>query len=158
MKGIKHIVNIENPKGKVIRLYTEGLFYKAYEYSAYLFVHFIKKYNVRKKYLKNIACEVVSIGFPKATFEKIVDKNIKFVDEGDTRILLLDEEIDEAKYESWKADIALVIDAKPVVKPDISENTEIEAKLVDLIRSFRIENKTPMDCMLFIAELKTICG
>ncbi len=151
MNRIQSIVSLENPDNTAIRLYEEGLFYKAYEYSAYLFVKHIKSYQVRKKFYKNIAQEVVAIGFPKNSFETVVPKKIAIEEEGKVKILQLNATVATDEYKQWKENIPLG-NSKTAVKEVFTDN---EKCVLDLIRNFRIENKTPMECMLFVSEIKT---
>lgn len=151
MNRIQSIVSLENPDSTVIRLYEEGLFYKAYEYSAYLFVKHIKSYQVRKKFYKNIQQEAVAIGFPKNSFETVVPNEIAVEEDGNVKILQLNATIDTDEYKQWKENIPLG-NSNTTVKEAFTDN---EKRVLDLIRNFSIENKTPMECMLFVSELKT---
>lgn len=68
--GILEIVKAEIDNTE-ITLYKEGIFLRAYEHSAYLFVNQIKEYSITKKYYKNAKQEVVYIGFPQNSFSNI---------------------------------------------------------------------------------------
>lgn len=49
-----------------IHLYREGIFWKLYNQSAFHFSQLIKPYQVKKKYMKTLNMEIVSIGFPQS--------------------------------------------------------------------------------------------
>ena len=54
---------ILHPSSKHILLYKEGVFWVAYEQSAYYIAQY-KGYKPTKKYFKNINQTIVSVGFP----------------------------------------------------------------------------------------------
>jgi len=56
---------IKHPSTNHLLLFKEGVFWVAYEQSAY-FIAQLKKYKPTKKYFKNINKTVVTIGFPNA--------------------------------------------------------------------------------------------
>ena len=59
---IEEIVKTEDSQN--IYLHKEGLFWRAYEYSAYAFIKNIKQYNAKKKFIKKVGSEIVFNGFP----------------------------------------------------------------------------------------------
>jgi hypothetical protein len=69
---ISGIVFIEEGNRQDIHLYQEGVFWKAYERSAYLFVRYIKAYRTKKRYYKSIAQDIVSISFPDIVFSGLL--------------------------------------------------------------------------------------
>jgi hypothetical protein len=58
-------------EGKLL-LYSEGMFWKAYQEAAYLFVKNIKPYQVNSSYIKKVQTDVLSLGFPKPSTSKIL--------------------------------------------------------------------------------------
>lgn len=58
-------------EGKLL-LFAEGMFWKAYQESAYLFVKHIKNYQVNNSYIKKVQTDVLSLGFPKPSASKIL--------------------------------------------------------------------------------------
>lgn len=64
MANLQEILRIESENSDKIHFYREGVFYKAYEQSAYLFVTHVKPFMVKKQFVKSVNREVVSIGFP----------------------------------------------------------------------------------------------
>ncbi len=69
---IKDILHLEKSNFNTIILHKEGMFYRAYEKSAYLFTLYIKAYKVVKKFYKNVNTEVVYLGFPTNCLENIL--------------------------------------------------------------------------------------
>ena len=55
-----------------IHLWKEGIFWVAYEQSAYL-VWLLKKYKPTKKFIKSVGMEVVSIGFPATALASVME-------------------------------------------------------------------------------------
>ena len=55
---IREIIELEQKNDKII-LHRDGIFYKAYEISAYIFIHQIKQYEAKTKYYKNIKQDIV---------------------------------------------------------------------------------------------------
>ncbi|NDV84975.1 hypothetical protein [Bacteroides sp. 51] len=57
-----------------IFLYREGIFWKAYEKSAYRIASSFQTFKPIKKYVKTVGEAIVSIGFPCAVLEKYIAK------------------------------------------------------------------------------------
>ena len=93
MSSLLTFLSVELNNSGTLYFYREGVFYKAYEQSAYLFVKYVKPFQVKKRFVKSVKQEVAS--------------------------------------ERWRADIPLM-----------------------QVRMFPIEAKTPLDCMLFLSEIK----
>ena len=53
-----------------IYLYSDGSFYRAYEWSAWLIVRYIRQLTVIRRAVKSADAEVVHVGFPKTTLDK----------------------------------------------------------------------------------------
>ena len=82
----KEIFELEIQNTDRIYLFLEGMFWIAYERSAFRFVHSVKPYQVKKKFIKNIGCELVSLGFP-ATALDAVAAGLKRIDVSDKQIV-----------------------------------------------------------------------
>jgi hypothetical protein len=67
---IKEILEIESNNGGVINLFLEGIFWKVYEQSAYLFSANVEAFAINKKMIKNVQKEIVSLGFPETSLAK----------------------------------------------------------------------------------------
>lgn len=81
MNTIVHILSVESVNSGNIYLYREGIFYKAYERSAYAFITGVEKFMVKKKFVKCANQDVVSIGFPSDglykhfTIEQVIESD-----------------------------------------------------------------------------------
>jgi hypothetical protein len=73
---VKEILEMETAKAPapVLLLFREGIFLKAYETSAYLFHRFVKQYEVKTVYYKNINCSLLSVGFPSRYPDALVEE------------------------------------------------------------------------------------
>jgi len=69
-------------------LTQEGLFWRAYELSAYLFVRNIKDYQIKKKHYKNVGKDVVFLGFPNSVLDNVLSKQDIDIEKGDKKIVI----------------------------------------------------------------------
>lgn len=168
MNRINEILCLESSNTHFIRLYREGIFYKAYERSAYAFVTDVQPFMVKKRFMKSAGRAVVSIGFPSEGLHKhFAPERVKKLENGVE--IELTQEIDIEAFEAWEKGIALTpevaktkvaattpttpsANATVMAPPPMASCTEQEA--VMKIRMYPIEGKTPLDCMLFLSELK----
>jgi len=103
---ISEIVSLEQDNEGLI-LHKEGIFWRAYELSAYKFVTSIKTYNAKSKFYKNIKQDIVYVGFPISYMDTIAELcrakgyNIEHRDDS----MYIDCDTDENGYEGWKLGI-----------------------------------------------------
>ena len=121
---ISYILQIENKNKCSVFLYKEGLFWRAYERSAFLFIKNIKEYQTTKKYYKNVKSEVVYLGFPHNILSQILEivKN-KTINKEDNQIIIKGFQIKESDFILWKNNIELynkIITRQYVPEPSIS--------------------------------------
>jgi hypothetical protein len=134
-------------------LYKEGAFWIAYEQSAYYF-HQTKGYRPTKKLVKVLGKEVVSLGFPKLPGElSFAEKTEHFCR------TILETPIDMAAFSEWKSGLPLQAPPQATQRtertPPVAEvAATANEKIAGVIRSFDLSSKTPMECMLFLSELK----
>ena len=103
-------------------LYREGTFLRAYEWSAWLFVKFVHKFNATKRINKSIGQPLVMIGFPVTSMEKFTPEGGQVTAEADGGITVIflqsaipdDAGMDAllAEYAKWKDEIP-VSETKP---------------------------------------------
>ena len=148
------ILEAERSNENFIDLYREGVFLAAYERSCYAFHLLVRSdYRVIRKYMKSVDAEMVSIGFPATRLEEVVEGREVVATEWGFRVILRTDEIPPMEdFEEWKAQQEEYVPSekkasKPAAKNDLAE----------LIRNYPLENKTPMECMLFLYELKRQC-
>lgn len=154
------IFNTEKNNYNRIILYREGLFWKAYEKSAYAFVKQINPYSASKKFIRVVGDNITSIGFPASVIDKYGDR-LDIVSSDENQLVITSKLILEEDFIEWKTSVALK-EAKPmhssipvaIVSPTICDN-RVET-VENLIQKFPIENKTPVECILFIVQLKQL--
>lgn len=95
-----------------IILYKEGLFWKAYERSAYILCMQVRPFKPTKKSLKSLdGGQIVSVGFPWKHEEKHIG-TLKRLESSDDRLTLAAASpIDPADFEAWKALLPLHVPA-----------------------------------------------
>lgn len=160
MPSIQSILSRESLNTHHIFFYREGVFYKAYERSAYLFVTNVKLFQTKKRFIKCAHQEVVSIGFPTNSLRSYFAID-KIKEEGNMAEIELEKVIDVQAFEQWKSQLPIYqedsvrqckpVDGKQPLSQDMNSNEEIIMK----IRMFPIEGKTPLECMLFLSEIKS---
>lgn len=188
-----------------IILYKEGLFWKAYERSAYILCTQVRAFKPTKRSLKSLGGgELVSVGFPWKYEEKYIGP-LERIESSDGRLTLAAASaIAPADFEAWKALLPLHTPAVPrrageaadaaaanselprqaVCTPPIvtcvpdesssapaGESTSHESlrlpdgrtagfalsaahAVAERVRQFNLAESTPMECMLFISDLK----
>jgi hypothetical protein len=145
----KEIFDSEKENLHKIHLYKEGIFWKAYERSAFHFCQHVTPFKPTRKFVKTVGFDVVSIGFPTASIDNYKDK-YKVVEQAEARLLLTTATtITEAEFERWKDAIVYTIP-----KNNTHPKTEMPMDIISQIKSFNLESKTPMECMMWLAELK----
>jgi hypothetical protein len=153
---IEILRNEEQKAWNEIHFYKEGFFYVAYEKSAWLFCRRIHSFRATRKFIKSIGKDMVSIGCPEQSLLKLTETTCRRNDKNGivSFTLIKDEPLDESDFEEWKSSVQCfhVQGEKPV---SCKSDTGIREHLLrECILKFPIENKTPMDCMLFVADLK----
>ncbi len=69
---VKEILALEDAGGEILILHKEGLFWRAYQYSAYLFCTHFRPLKVTAKFVKTVQKEIYYIGFPEQSLEGIL--------------------------------------------------------------------------------------
>lgn len=140
------ILSLEAHNTSQITFYYEGSFWKAYERSAFLVCKHYEQFHPSKKSVKYLSgAEIVSIGIPAVTLERLFSHEEKVVDEQKRKVFKAEYVVDEDEFKAWKEGIAVKDMAIP-------ENEEKEA--LERLRRFDLASATPMDCMLLVMELK----
>lgn len=160
MPQISTILQAELQNGGAhIRLYSEGIFYKAYERSAWVACRVLHPFMVKKRAVRKVGQEVVSIGFSKTSLDKwAAGRRVERVDDDCVLIYMNESEampfaVDE--YEAWRAGIELA--SKETASEPVAiatEASDAEKEVCQAIRRFPVESKSPLVCMLFVAEVK----
>ncbi|MDR1883286.1 MAG: hypothetical protein LBR26_10985 [Prevotella sp.] len=160
MALIQEITETESLANDRIHLYLEGIFWKAYQRSAYRMVEKNGKLKVSKKRIKSLGQDVVSIGFPDTALSKYFGEQ-DYERVGDRHISVKNATvIDEEDYKRWFSGIELSVPATPVAPAaKIRENgvplpSAVEESVIKQLREFRLEESTPLECLAFLAELR----
>jgi len=167
-------------KGKIC-LYKEGIFWVAYEQSAYA-VWLRKKYKPKKKYVKSAGMEIVSIGFPQSALVGVVgtggvDVGTTLADthehdfrhlrqgypQGMSQQMVIPNNVpfSEEEFQAWKTGISLKTRcdahrrdaACHVSASPPAEHTGIN--VIAQIKNFDLSKATPLMCMNFLAGIKS---
>jgi hypothetical protein len=140
-----------------VKLYLEGVFWVAYEQSAYYFM--LKKgYKTVKKHIKLLDKDVASLGFPRKVLEDFLKTEAGISTQtiqDNCCVICLKEPVDGILFEDWKKDL-------PLYKPEVKACEEVtvavlpqaERRVINLLKVFSIANSTPMECMNFISEIQ----
>lgn len=151
MPTIDEILSSEQSKDRLcIQLYSEGIFFKAYEHSAWLAYHILNRFMVKKKYIRKAGQEIVSIGFPKTALGKWPAGRKMCESETKAAIYIDDCEYDsipEKDFTRWKDSISHGRESK-------AEDKAVESAIIEQIRLFPVESKTPIECMMLVSSLK----
>jgi hypothetical protein len=153
-----------------IHLFKEGIFWVAYEQSAYA-VWLLKQYKPTKKQIKSVGMEIVSVGFPASALTSLtaITGSVEAIDaeaanedgvENARHIVLRTESaLNEADFLEWKNGLETSGNEAVYHAPaasDICSANSASAAVLDKIRTFDLSNATPMECMLFISEIKNL--
>ena len=163
---IKEIIQIENGNGNTIILLREGIFWRAYEKSAYAFSMQIHPYKPTRKWVIAVKQDVVSLGFPVSAAENVLN-NSKVLMRQEKRLVLAASPISVEDFEAWKQTVPMTLPdsglhrkdirrpyVPTVVSTTVSPVEQSCEELADCIRQFNIASKPPVECMLFLMELK----
>ncbi|MCC8063164.1 MAG: hypothetical protein LIO68_08000 [Rikenellaceae bacterium] len=105
---LQEIIAAESRNTDKIYLHLEGIFWKAYERSAFAFIHRISRYKASKRFVKYLDAKVVSLGFPDASRSKVLGDR-PLLSESDDMLVLDGGSIDAEKYGHWKDALPLIV-------------------------------------------------
>lgn len=153
---ISAILTLETNTPSGIHLHLEGIFWKAYEQSAWRFVRHVRPYLLAKKHIKTVGQDVVSLGFPSIALEKVL-AGIPYTQDAPKHILVTCEDDAPAEdFERWKQTVPLqTADKAPVVPyPQVPTGNELYLSIIGELERFDLLHASPMDCMQFVSSLK----
>lgn len=179
MAQLKDILDLESKREErndyeSIHLFPEGTFYRAYEWSAWLCCRYVNEFKVTRRENKNLTNgdgTVAFIGFPITSLKKFTPEGCEITaneDKSITVTLPFGVFGDNANHESlatdfanWKQSIPIAVSKKGGSLRDSLKNGDQEMQqgrhmsdVVFRIMSYPIEQKSPLECMSFLAELK----
>jgi len=145
---ISEIVKTEQENTQIV-LHKEGLFYRVYERSAFLFVKYIKEYQVIKKYYKIVKQEVAYLGFPQSSFSKIelVCKEQSLQIKEDSKQIKITglKSFTEREFINWKDEI---------IKQEKKASGLKENDILKQISDFPLASKTPIETQQFLYNIQ----
>lgn len=159
MASLAESVNFEESRQQenVIRLIKSGEFYRAYNRSAWLFHSAIADHKVIRKYVKSLKKDIYYIGFPdKSLFGNIGDRESVKTDFGFDVYLKTEEMPEELTFDDWATTIA----CEPAATFEYNSlplvGIDAEKEVLRRLRSYPIEAKTMVECVVFLSELRAM--
>lgn len=151
----QEILEREDARSTTIHLYKEGIFWKAYEYSAYRFVFGILKCKPKKQRFKETSTEMIHIGFPLTSLDTHQDSFRLISKDENTCTIEPVDFLPQMTFEEWKNSIETTVSNNKGANLMLPKGTSLtDEYIINKVRSFNIESKTPMDCMMFLVDLK----
>ena len=133
-----------------IFLRKEGLFWRAYELSAFLFIKYVKDYKLVKKHFRVTGDDAVYLGFPGSELDRILHETGRVpgarIDRQDARITIHLENIETGGFTEWKSEL-------PLHEPVKKAGTGMQ-DLAARICSFPVASSSPLEAQAFIVELQ----
>ena len=176
MAQLKDILEIEwkrIPQGphNTIYLFPEGTFYRAYEWSAWLCCRYMNQFKATRREQKTELKDdttAVFIGFPITSLAKYLPEDAQVVSNDDKSVAItlqpaLSPEAEDAEslvedFRQWKNSVPMAQPKRTSLRDDLKAGAEMQprhfSEVMLRILSFPVEQKTPMECMAFIAEIK----
>ena len=154
----KEIFEREKSNTGFIYLYREGIFWKAYEKSAFRLIREVVEFKPLKKYIKTIDAEIISVGFPCAVTDRYISKDC-IVEEGEKQMTVkIGGEFQTEDFDKWKNSVPVKQNNSP---KGVKMNSDGEVVsplnlLLNTLRSFNIESHTPIECMMCLSELRAL--
>ena len=144
---------LANETGHSVRFYKEGAFWIAYEKSAYALIRH-KTLRVTKKYVKKVNSEITKVGFPSNVLPFFYSRLGSPVISDEFYIQIdLDTLIPEEDFEKWKSELA-VSEVDNALPHTSSVYAAKENHIIELISSYPLAEKTPLEVMMFFQHLK----
>ena len=169
MAAIQEILEFESGRSepemqRVIHLFQEGSFYRAYEWSAWLMCRYLHEFKVTHRRMKGIEQTVILIGFPVTSLSKWVAADIERHDVSDKHItfklpeyVLSDLEEGgnpEEVFNDWKSNQPIVEKATRRPSDALQPPVMSLSMIAQRILSFPLEASSPLECYQFLSEIK----
>ncbi len=149
-----------------VYLYPSGSFYHAYEWSAWLLSRYAEKLKLRRERYADVNGDVCFVGFPVTSLAKYTPAGAtQFIDESTGVVTLCISKlvrVQNTDIAAMRSDYAAWRESVPVTdrtKRDQASNGKAECisipgSVQDRVLLFPLEQSTPLECMVFISELK----
>ena len=143
----KELISLESGNHDEIRLYKVGMFWCAYERSAYMMCSQVRELKVKADRVKSAGGQVLcKVGFPMNSFDTTAASLVVKSRTDDEVVLKAPRAITEDQFLEWKNNHTVADSSAPSAEGDI----------VKMIRGFNVAVHTPMQCMDFIMELQRL--
>lgn len=147
---VKEIKKSEEGNDGNVILHREGMFLRAYERSAMLFVENVAKFQLQRKYFKSIDSELVYLGFPAQNLKVLLEKSgVEREYDADNDTIVLCGFPSESNFEEWKSSIPNKETQKQKQKELMRENVDMTGMPDDLLHLY----KSGFDLMVEIYKL-----
>ena len=167
---LSSILALEASEEVRIYLHREGLFWKAYERSAFLLLRETgKTYQVKCRQMKATGDIVCSVGFPDSVLHQLFPADAlhelaQAAEEGAhcQSLWIESSHADLSDFAAWKAAHDVVEEqenADSANKSSVADSQVVNdttALVMQRLSAFDLANSTPMDCLRFVASLKEI--
>ena len=172
MAKLQDILTVEQDRpdsqsARVVHLFLEGSFLRAYEWSAWLCCRYLNEFKATRRRIKNTEQDFVFIGFPETSLEKYNANGIEIIQVADKAVdMVLPEslvvhELDVQDFSNWKQSVPLAESKRKDQILSLSQGglSQVQSpstltSVMHTILEFPLERKTPFDCMVFVADLK----
>lgn len=171
MAKLNDIMDVEKQRldeasRRLIHFYQEGSFLRAYEWSAWLCCRYLNDFKATRRVLKSTDDTMVFIGFPITSLEKYSSdgREVINVDEKAVDMILSDEiakgELAEQDFEHWKQSVPLTESSRKerqnALQPVQGAGQGMSLTgIMQRVLAFPIESKSPLECMVFLADVKS---
>ncbi len=155
----KEKIELENGNNSFIKLYKEGIFWRAYNQSCMLFTQYFNTYKVVIKYVKYLKQNIYYCGFPATILDNVLETfkqqgfNIAYLNENE--IIIENITISEIRYEEWQKNI---IDEN-IANNSVNDKTkllllDVKEDIIYQIINFPIAESTPLEAFNFLYNLQ----
>ena len=165
----KERIDKEDRNHNCLILYKEGIFFKAYEQSAYAFHTRIQPFQLKVKTLKDVERPYITLGFPQSQREKYLS-DLKVIEENPEYLIAeLSEPINKDAFVSWKSGVlsstatqepsseagegAERPDARP--ERELTEENAALAALLNKVLDLNMAAMTPMTAFNVLYQFQT---
>lgn len=165
---LSSILSLEDSSDVKIYLHREGLFWKAYERSAFLLLRETgKKYQVKCRQMKATGDIVRSVGFPDSVLHQLFPADAlhelaQAAEEGAhcQSLWIESSHADLSDFAAWRAKHDVEeLNTDSANKSSVADSQVVNdttALVMQRLSAFDLANSTPMDCLRFVASLKEI--
>jgi hypothetical protein len=159
---------------RIAKMYREGTFLRAYNWSAWLFIKSGSDLKISNRTIKKLDEPVAMVGFPPSSMEKYAPEGVQLTSNSDGSVdvvfpssIISDDADVQAltdEYNEWKS--ALPVTESAVVKKEKTSEGVSDSpsgspvsfmtltSIMQRILAYPLESKTPVENITFISEIK----